>query len=317
MSTIPSIFNEHQIKMLVLGGSEAVPLSRMNIAAIVINKTWSQFRVQMVENLAKCGFSEIISVELSESYNLDSFAKRYPFVKFIVPLEEASDGELINLAAGEASSEYFLVLRDSLDFQHEILSPTLGSKLSEFGGFCIAPRLLEQGKIAFPILFSPEIHKGTMRLAAASTVSDGLPDLMPFDYIGLYDREKFVSLGGFDYTICQPYWQNLDLSFRAWLWGEKILLSTAFCMSYSESFPALDTTPSQYSNRFYLKNLVPRFFDDHGAIPRSSFFAFFRSSACGFFEAVRQFKEARRWVDENKYSFKRDVIDLVENWSSK
>lgn len=316
MSTIPSIFNEHQINMLVLGGTEAVPNVRLNIAAVVLNKGWSQFRTQAVENLAKCGFSEIIFVEAdSQNYNLENFASRYPFVKFIVPLEEATDGEFINIAAGEIKSDFFLVLRDSLDFSHGILSPTLSKSLENFGAFCVAPRLLSE-EMAFPILYSPEIHKGIMRLAATSTVSDGLPDLMPFDYIGLYNREKFIAFGGFDYTIRQSYWQNLDLSFRAWLFGEKIILSTAFCLNYSGKFPALDTTPSQDSNRFYLKNLVPRFYDDHGSIPRSSFFSFLRSSSCGFFEAKRQFKEARRWVDKNKYNFKRDVIDLVENWSS-
>lgn len=316
MSTIPSIFNEHQIDMLVLGGTEAVPSSRMNISAVILNRGWSQFRAQMIENLVKCGFSEIISVEArAENYNLDNFAKRYPFVKYIVPLEDTTDGELINIAAGETDADYFLVLRDTLEYTHEILSPTLGAKLEEFKGFCIAPRLLAEN-VAFPILYAPEIKKGLMNLSATSIVSDGLPDLMPFDFIGLYDRKKFVGVGGFDYTIRQAYWQNLDLSFRAWLFGEKIILSTAFCLNYAGKFPALDTTPSQDSNRFYLKNLVPRFYDDHGAIPRSSFFSFLRSSSCGFFEARRQFKEARRWVDKNKYNFKRDVLDLVENWSN-
>lgn len=316
MSTIPSTFNEHQIDMLVLGGTESVPSRRLNIAAVVLNSGWSQFRTQAAENLAKCGFNEIIFVEAdSKNYNLEGFAGRFPFVKFIVPLEEATDGELINIAAGEASSDFFLVLRDTLDFSHDILSPTLSKSLEDFGAFCVSPRLLSE-EMAFPILYSPEIHKGVMRLAATSTVSDGLPDLMPFDFIGLYDRNKFIAYGGFDYTIKQSYWQNLDLSFRAWLFGEKIILSTAFCLNYAGKFPALDTTPSQDSNRFYLKNLVPRFYDDHGAIPRSSFFSFLRSSSCGFFEARRQFKEARRWVDKNKYNFKRDVLDLVENWSN-
>lgn len=316
MSTIPSIFNEHNIDMLVLGGTEAVPVSRMNIAAVVLNSGWSQFRAQAVENLAKCGFAEIFFVESdAENYNLESFACRYPFVKYIVPLEETTDGELINISAGESCSDFFLVLRGSLDFSHEILSPTLSRTLEGIGAFCVAPRLLSQNT-SFPILFSPEIKKGTMRLAATSVVFDGLPDLMPFDYIGLYDRKKFIDSGGFDYTIRQPYWQNLDLSFRAWLRGEKIILSTSFCLDYAGKFPALDTTPSQDSNRFYLKNLVPRFYDDHGSIPRSSFFSFFKSSSCGLFEALRQFKEARHWVDKNKYSFKRDVIDLVENWSN-
>ena len=154
-------------------------------------------------------------------------------------------------------------------------------------------------------------------MISTSIVSDGSPNLFPFDNIALYNRRKFIDLGGFDYTIISDYWQNLDFSFRAWLWGERISFSTAFSLSYSTEVPILANQASQFSNRFYLKNLVPRFYADHGAIPRSSFFAFWGSSSCGFFEARARFAEAREWVMENKYRFKRDALDLVENWGNK
>lgn len=318
MSTIPSIFNEHFINTVALGGKEAVPNARMNIAVILLNKSWSQFRFLMIENLVKCGFCQIISIENDpENYNMDSFSRRYPYVRFIFPLEKTTDGELINMAVEEVKADYFLVLKDSIDFQSDILSPTLGMKLTENDVFCVAPRLLEQDNTAFPVLSSPAIQNNCMIPEFTSVVSDGLPDLMPFDYIGLYNKKKFVNLGGFDYTIGKPYWQNLDLSFRAWLWGEEIVFSTAFSLCYGQSFPSIDSTPGQSSNRFYLKNLVPRFFNDHGSIPKSAFPAFLRSSGCGLFEAWRQFKEAGQWVKLNEYNFKRDVINLVENWGSK
>ncbi|MBQ0051071.1 MAG: hypothetical protein KBT11_03285 [Treponema sp.] len=318
MSTIPLIFNQHQIDMVSLGGKEAVPGCRVNAAAILINKSWSQNRSRMIENLARCGFREIVSIETDpENYNMDDFSKRYAFVKFIIPLEQTSDGELINMAVGEIKSEYFLVLRDSLDFQNDVISSTLCQNLIEMNRYCIAPRLLERGGIAFPVLFSPSIHKGSLKLQSTATVSDGLPDLIPFDYIGLYNRKKFIDLGGFDYTIVKPYWQNLDLAFRAWLWGEEIVFSTAFSLCYNEAFPSMDSTAGLSSNRFYLKNLVPRYNEDHGFIPRLSFFVFLKSSSCGFFEAKAQFKEAQEWVENNKYCFRRDAVNLVENWSNR
>ena len=156
-------------------------------------------------------------------------------------------------------------------------------------------------------------------MLSTSVVSDGLPNLFPFDSIALYHRRKFIDLGGFDYTILSDYWQNLDFAFRSWLWGEKITFSTAFSLSYSTEVPILDNSASQFSNRFYLKNLVPRIdkkHADHGLIPSSSFFAFWGSSSCGFFEARARFKEAKEWVEQNKYRFKRDALDLVENWGS-
>ncbi len=318
MNPIPSIFNERFISMTVLGGKENVPNIRMNVAAVLINKSWSSYRSKMIENLMHCGFSEIISIEADrENYSIEYLSRKFPFVKVVVPQENATEGELINIGVSQASSDYVLVLRDSLDFSKEILTPTLAAKLTEDGAFAITPRLLGKDNFSFPVLFSPSIKKAALNVLSTSIVSDGSPNLFPFDNIALYNRRRFIEMGGFDYTIVSDYWQNLDFSFRAWLWGEEIRFSTAFCLSYTSEVPILETGASQFSNRFYLKNLVPRFYADHGAIPNSSFFAFWGSSSCGFFEALNRFKEAKEWVRQNEFRFKRDVLDLVENWGRK
>lgn len=304
--------------MTIFGGKESTPDVKMGISVILLNKSWSNYRVKMIENLMRCGFSQIVSIETDpENYNIEDFSHRFPFVKFIFPLEKTTDGELINIGMSEVNTDYVLVLRDSLDFSTEIISPTLASRLTENGDYCISPRLVSKNDVAFPVLFSPVVHKGKLEIESTSVVNDGLHNLFPLDYIGLYNRKKFIELGGFDYTLRESYWQNLDMAFRAWLWGEKTVFSTAFSLSYSDEVPLLDSTPSQYSNRFYLKNLVPRYDADHGIISRASFFVFFRHSSCGLFEALAQFKEARCWVSENKYRYKRDVVDLVENWGNK
>ena len=68
--------------------------------------------------------------------------------------------------------------------------------------------------------------------------------------------------------------------------------------------------------RFYLKNLVPRFVHGEGVIPLSSFVLYLPRSGSGFFEAWRQFKDARRWVMENKFRFRLDAVTLVQKWGS-
>ncbi len=301
--------------MAIFGGKEFMPDVKMGISVIILNKSWSNYRVKMIENLMRCGFSEIVSIENDpDNYNIEDFSHRFPFVKFIFPLEKSSDGELINIGMGEVSSDYVLVLRDSIDFSADIISPTLAARLTESDLYCISPRLVSGDGSSFPVIFSPSVHKGRLEIESSSIMSDGVHNLFPLDYIALYNRKKFIELGGFDYTLKEPYWQNLDMAFRSWLWGEKTVFSTSFSLSYTDSCPSIDSTPSQYSNRFYLKNLVPRYNVDHGAISPASFFVFFRHSSCGLFEAFYQFKEAGNWVSENKYRYKRDVVDLVENW---
>ena len=68
--------------------------------------------------------------------------------------------------------------------------------------------------------------------------------------------------------------------------------------------------------RFYLKNILPTFRDDHGTVSRFSFPGFYLKSKCGIFEALGQFNEAFQWVRKNQFRFKKDIQYLIENWTN-
>ncbi len=324
MNTIPTIFNERQVNTTILGGKDKIPLlsgvEQIPASVILVNSCWSQYRAQMIENLVKCGFTSIISIENNpDNYYVADLSNQFPYVKFVFPLEPVTVGGMINIGMGEVdpANEYVMVIRDSIRISPDMINPRLFATITEKSPFCISPRLLTKDNNSFPVLFSPFVKKSVLSITSASSVYDKLPNLYPFDFIGIYNREKFIKLGGYDYTITSAYWQNLDLSFRAWLWGERINFSTTFTLSYNTDITAEDTTANQSSNRFYLKNLVPRFNADHADIPFSAFFVYFPRSSCGLFEAIRQFNDARRWVKKNKYCFRRDALEFVENWGKR
>ncbi|MBQ7159813.1 MAG: hypothetical protein IJS09_10405, partial [Treponema sp.] len=233
MNTIPLIFNQRQINRTVLGGKERMPFVRLDISVLLLNSEGSHYRIQTLENLSKCGFKSIVSFEKSsENYNLEDISHRFPYVKFVVPLEPVTDGDLINIGMSEVDSNYVLVMRDTVSFAPDALTPRLVEKLVAENQYCVMPRLICPNAPNFPIVFSPSVNYSMLEVGTESTIFDGIPTLYPFDYIGLYNRQTFIQLGGYDYTITSGYWQNLDLSFRAWLWGEKITISTVFNLSY-------------------------------------------------------------------------------------
>ncbi|MBQ9494644.1 MAG: hypothetical protein IJR50_03280 [Treponema sp.] len=316
MNTIPLIFNEHQINRTVIGGRTRLDEGKINVAVVLLNSHGSQFRTRTLETLSKCGFAQIISLEPhAENCNLEEIAKKFPSITFIVPLEKVTDGDMINLGMSEARAPYVLVLRDSLHITHNMLQMRLAENLMSSGNYCIVPRLLDTQKNAVPVQFSPSAQKGKFCVLSSTVVKDGMHTLYPFDFIGLYDKTKFIQLGGFDYTITSPYYQNLDLALRSWLWGEQTCLSTTFLLSYSDEVPIEDTTADLTYLHFYLKNIAPRFKSDSGGvIPRTSFFSFLANSSCGIFEAHRQFADARKWVSINKSRFHTDMQHLIENW---
>ena len=113
MNTIPLIFNERQIDRTVLGGSRINANAKMNISVIMLNSSGSQFRIQTIEKLLNCGFKSIVSFEPdSDNFNIEDISHRFPDVKFVIPLEKVSTGDLINMGMSEVDSEYVLVIKD-------------------------------------------------------------------------------------------------------------------------------------------------------------------------------------------------------------
>ena len=136
------------------------------------------------------------------------------------------------------------------------------------------------------------------------------------DNIALYNRKKFIQLGGFDYAIKSKYWQNLDLGLRSWLWGEETKLTTLLQFSYIQE-PIFDKTINLDYLRFFLKNGVHKMKNNEAYISNLSFPKFFMNSSCGFLEAKRQFKATRKWIKQNKYKIKMDLETLIKNWKAK
>ncbi|MBQ3798840.1 MAG: hypothetical protein II837_00970 [Treponema sp.] len=301
--------------MTILGGMEEPSRILMDVSCIVIKRTVNQYRSQVLRNLLACGFKKIVSVEiLNPAFNTETLSLDFPEVKFVRAHGKMSDGDLVNLGMGEIDTPYALVLHDDLCVQDFRFSRSLAQKLSDFGIFCVAARLLNNERQGIPVRFTPNVRNSVFDVESSLSVVDKSMTLYPFDLAGFYNVGTFKSLGGFDHTIESPYWQEIDLFFRAWLWGEKILLSSAFTLSFFDELPASDRTADISYLKFFLKNLLPDFRRDHGELSLSSFPSFKSRSRCGMSEALGLFNAARDWVRLNRFRFKTDAVSLLEAW---
>lgn len=315
MSTIPSIFNDHQIRRAMVGGKENLDENALNIAVILLNSSGSHFKTHIFENLLQCNFKQIVSVENRLSNFTDDISKKYPTIKFIIPQEETTDGELINLAMAEISTEYVLVLRDTINIPTGVILSHLAESLTKDKIYCVVPRLFDSHKNSVSCTYSPGVSNNHFIVESSTAMADGKKTLYPSDYIALYNREKFIQLGGFDWTIKSSYWQLLDLFVRSWLWGEETRLTSLLQFSYIGENPVENRTVNIDYLRYYLKNEMPKIKLEMGYIKKSSFLPFLFRSSCGVLEARRQFNEARIWVEKNKYKFKTDLTTFTENWT--
>lgn len=353
MNTIPSTFSKKEIRRVTLGGKKEPENLKLDCTCIVLDILEyndndkkiplipTYLRPEIIYTLTQCGFSSIIWIlgkakkietspginskmenkeleekeELVASFNVEEIAKTYPTVKFIVPLEDITAGDMVNIGASECKTPYFFVLNNAIHITSALLTPNLFIRLCKENKYCIVPRLIGSDKDDVAINIYPEVKKEHFTAKRNSFIADNIPTLYPTDYLGLYNTEKFLSLGGYDYTIKDKYFQILDLGVRSWLWGEESVISTLFELNYIAERPIDDTTRGSSYLLFFLKNVLPVIKDGSAVIKNSAFLKYKKQSNSGIVDSYHIFKEAQEWVKTNKYRFKFDVQQLVESWN--
>jgi hypothetical protein len=161
---------------------------------------------------------------------------------------------------------------------------------------------------------APVVIKGRVKTIPLMPDREGQASLYPFDGIGIYDRERFERLGGFDKGLLSFYWQLMDFGFRSHLWGEEIAVNTAIKFSYEGTITPEDETTEDSFRRFYLKNLAPVFRGDHADLPLRRFPGFLLRLRLDIQSAWEEFSQARAWVRTNRYRFHCDARTVAELW---
>jgi hypothetical protein len=156
--------------------------------------------------------------------------------------------------------------------------------------------------------------RDTVKVLHLAPQAEAQPSLYPFDGVGLYDRDRFVRLGGFDGAIQNPYWQLMDFGCRAHLWGEEIRCTQLIRLSYDGEAIPEDTTADAGYRRFYLRNLAPVFRNDKAHLPLRLFPGYLFKTGEAPSTAWGEFSENRRWVGANSSRFQRDAHILTGLW---
>lgn len=316
MSTIPTTLDAGVVPYTVLGapktGSGGDP-SAMSV--VLLNRGSRLYRGDAIGELERAGLGTIVSVEpKSDSRDIEILSSRHSGTRFLLLSEPASPGAQINIAIRESSTPYVFVIWSDMRLSAQGLSSRFFERLSERNILCQAPALFARSGEQVPTGVSPAFNRSSLKLLSLPPARDGARTLFPFDYAGIYSREKFVLSGGFDAGIPNPYWQKLDFGFRSWLWGEEIRIAQALKVSYADAPTAEDETPDDCYKWFWLKNLAPVYNGDSGAIPHYRFWSYLRSRRVGPISVLGEFHAAREWVRINRYRFRTDASSLVDLW---
>ena len=317
MNTIPTTFKDTP-SYTVVGGMERQ--GSTGLSAVILNRGGPFPRAKFFDDLEKAGFDYVVSVEGNRRrFDLDGLSSAYPFARFILSAEELSRGEEINIAARELAGPFFLVLWNDLRIMRggaeRIMERCMeSSKGLKDPRLCTVP-VIQDGRLqTMPTLIAPAAIKGRVKTIPLMPVREGQSSLYPFEGIGIYDRERFLRLGGFDKSLFSFYWQLMDFGFRSHLWGEEIVVNTGIKFSYEGTITPEDETTEESFRRFYLKNLAPVFRGDHADLPLRRFPGFFLGLRLDILSAWEEFSQARSWVKTNRYRFHCDARTVAELW---
>jgi len=300
----------------VVGGSERIKSA--GVSAVVLSRGVPYPRAALFEELGTQGFDSVISLEGNRRrYDLDGLSAAFPFVKFILPAEDISRGEEINIAAHESPGPFFFVIWDDLRIlRGNRIAEKFNDPKINTQKLCAVPVIQNGAMEIVPTLIAPVVIKGRVKTVPFIPENDGQKSLFPFDGIGIYSRECFLRLGGFDKQLHSFYWQLMDFGFRAHLWGEEITAATAFRLSYEGSVTPEDTTADESFRRFYLKNIAPVFRGDHANLPLRRFPGYLSRLNGDMLTAWDEFKIVRAWVKTNQYRFRCDAAAVTEMWGA-
>ena len=327
MNTIPTTFNDSLASYTAVGGDRRAAAT--GLSAVILNRGGRYLRRTLFQDLAKVGFDQIVSIEgPRETWDVEELATRFPMVRFLLLKENATVGAQINLAAAEVATERFFVLWNDLRLiqgggaariaerltEAERLSSTLQTQVP--ARLCTVPMIQNSKFETLPTLVAPAFFRGGVKTVPFSATREGTPSLYPFDAAGIYDKDRFVKMGGFDGSIASTYWQLMDFGFRAQLWGESIRSTQLVKLAYDGDVPAENATIDESYKTFYLKNLAPLYRGDCAHVPLRRFPSYLFRSGAGPMQAWEEFAEARRWVETNRFRFTCDARKVIELWET-
>ncbi|MDR2601783.1 MAG: hypothetical protein LBC53_04945 [Spirochaetaceae bacterium] len=329
MNTTLSTFSENFPPYTVLGGGAG---GSSGVSAVLLNRSPRIGRKSVFEDLEKCGFDGIVSLEGSEErYGLEELSASFPKVKFILPQKETSTGCKINIAANEIKSPLFFVLWDDMrlsGIKAERINGRLLKTKEELSGksggdywykrVCTVPLIQNKDLRTLPTIAFPIFSSKNFDCSQLTPESGDFPTVYPYDGVGVYDRLRFIGLGGFDLEIENPYWQMIDFGMRAWMWGEEILCDKLIRIRFAGNPLQERASADESYMRFYLKTIAPKCSGEGKAfLPIWRFFPFVLRNRVQLSLAWKLFLEARLWASGNSKRFRRDCRSVVKNWAKK
>ena len=173
------------------------------------------------------GHPVVVSDDASTDDSLLFVSKSFPVVRFLA-LPKAGFGAACNAAAAAAETELAVILNNDVVVSEDFLPPLLES-LSQPDVFAVGCKFLNpDGSLTYALgnRTSGEWRKGLLYLQHETDpemLAETCPQLYPNGGGMAFWCDKWRQLGGLDPLYHPIYWEDVDLGYRAWGRGWRVL----------------------------------------------------------------------------------------------
>ncbi len=279
----------------------------------MLNRGMAFSRDTLLEDLRRIGIHEIISIESAQSSrSFSDMIARFPRVRFLFLAGGMNRGAQINIAMRETQAKWVYVIWN-IAYPPSLATLPLAD-MKHDKALCLTPQIFDIKGNLLPTLHMPSSDRRRLILQPAEMKMGLTSTLFPYYYIGLYNRERFLRLGGYDDKIANEYWQRIEFGVRSWMWGAPIWATRQLSVRQLTEYPPNDESLDDSYARFYLKSFGLRIDRKKISIPASTALraALFQSGSV--LDGMRMVREIRVWANEHRQRFVREANRVTETW---
>lgn len=203
----------------------------MKISVIIpVYKNKEQFLKNLKHNLQYLGDCEIIIVNDYPDESLKTDLRDFPSVKLFENTKNLGFGQTVNRGVNEAHGDLVLLLNTDVVLKNDTFKITIDNFKNHKNLFAISFAQEEKnGTIVGKNKFF--WSRGMFFHTKAKDLEKGINGWAEGGSC-IIDRTKFLELDGFDKIYKPFYWEDIDLSYRAWKQGYEILFDPTILVEH-------------------------------------------------------------------------------------
>ncbi|MFH1454686.1 MAG: glycosyltransferase family 9 protein [Armatimonadota bacterium] len=207
------------------------------------------------------GKHEIIVVDDgSKDGSVEYIKSRYPQIRTIKLPKNYGFARCCNIASRESKNSILIFLNNDIKVTRDFLQPLI-EPFKEADLFALTPKIITERDNFIESIHETVFTSGYFcNKRVDSALIEKVKTLFPVSFATgaclAVDKEKFFALGGFDEIYHPYYWEDVDLSYRAWKRSWRVLYQPDSLVYHQRGATIGDGSRDPEVDKVFLRNMI-------------------------------------------------------------